>query len=391
MDRLKALPVPRVLKFAIVGASGVVVNVGMLWLLHGVLDVRIELAALLAIELSILSNFLINDAWTFRDERNRTFWMRAFGAHTGSVLAVAINYALLIVLNKQLDVYYLAAALLSIAAGAGVNYSVSALWTWRPAAPALRAVERREDSGKVVVVVPTYNEAANIQSVIDRVLALGPQYELLVVDDASPDGTADLITKQAQAGNSRVHLIRRPEKLGIGTAYVDGFRTALCLGADLIVQMDCDLSHNPTDVPRLVEAARTAHVVVGSRYVAGGRAVDWPWYREFISRGTALTYRALLGVPVHDLTGGFKCWRRDVLESLPLEEVGSKGFAFQIEMNYLTWRSGYTIREVPVTFVEREHGQSKMSFAISVECARLLWRLSFATPPAVQAERITNR
>jgi dolichol-phosphate mannosyltransferase len=391
MDRLRALPVPRVLKFAIVGASGVVVNVGMLWLLHGVLDVRIELAALLAIELSILSNFLINDAWTFRDERNRTFWMRAFGAHTGSGLAVGINYALLIVLNKQLDVYYLAAALVSIAAGAGINYSVSALWTWRPAAPALRAVERREDSGKVVVVVPTYNEAANIQSVIDRVLALGPQYELLVVDDASPDGTGELITKQAQGGNSRVHLIRRPEKLGIGTAYVDGFRTALCLGADLVVQMDCDLSHNPADVPRLVEAARAAHVVVGSRYVPGGRAVDWPWYRQLISRGTALTYRALLGVPVRDLTGGFKCWRRDVLGSLPLEDVGSKGFAFQIEMNYLTWRAGYTIREVPVTFVEREHGQSKMSFAISVEAARLLWRLSFATPPAPQPERVSNR
>jgi dolichol-phosphate mannosyltransferase len=387
---LQKLPLPRVVKFAIVGASGVFVNLGMLWTLHGALEMPIELAALIAIELSILSNLLINDIWTFHDERNRPFWARAVGAHTGSLLAVGINYALLIVLNKQLDVYYLAAAFLSIAAGAGVNYSVSALWTWRPAAPSPRAVNPQTEPGKIVVVVPTYNEAANIQTVIDRVLGLGPQYELLVVDDASPDGTAELITKQAQT-SKRLHLIRRPEKLGIGTAYVDGFRTALCLGADLIVQMDCDLSHSPADVPRLVEASRETHVVVGSRYVEGGRAVDWPWYREFISRATGLTYRALLGVPVRDLTGGFKCWRREVLESLPLEEVGSKGFAFQIEMNYLTWRAGYSIREVPVTFVEREHGQSKMSFAISVEAARLLWRLSFSTPPAVQAERVSNR
>jgi dolichol-phosphate mannosyltransferase len=345
----------------------------------------LEFAAVIAIELSIISNFLINDLWTFHDERNRAFWARAFGAHTGSGLAVAINYVLLLVLNKQLDVHYLLAALISIAAGAGVNYTVSALWTWRPAAPSPRTVSSPAGSEKIVVVVPTYNEAANIERVIDRILALGPRYELLVVDDASPDGTAELITARAQS-SSRLHLIRRPEKLGIGTAYVDGFRTALCLNADLIVQMDCDFSHDPADVPRLVAAARDAHVVVGSRYVDGGRAVDWPWYRQFISRGTGLAYRALLGVPVRDLTGGFKCWRREVLEALPLEEVGSKGFAFQIEMNYLTWRSGYVICEVPVTFTEREYGQSKMSFAISVEAARLLWRLCFGTPVSLRTD-----
>jgi dolichol-phosphate mannosyltransferase len=358
----------------------------MLWLLHGASEMPLELAAAIAIELSIISNFLINDLWTFHDERNRAFWARAAGAHTGSGLAVAINYALLLVLNKQLDVHYLTAALIAIGAGAGVNYTVSALWTWRPAAPSARPVSTLATPEKIVVVVPTYNEAANIQRVIDRILALGPQYELLVVDDASPDGTADLVTPQAQSSR-RIHLIRRPEKLGIGTAYVDGFRTALCLEADLVVQMDCDLSHDPADVPRLVQAARGAHVVFGSRYVEGGGAVGWPWYRQLISRGTGLAYRALLGMPVRDLTGGFKCWRREVLEALPLEEVGSKGFAFQIEMNYLTWRSGYTVREVPVTFVEREYGQSKMSFAISLEAARLLWRLCFGTPSLRPDER----
>jgi dolichol-phosphate mannosyltransferase len=390
LRRARAMPLPRVLKFAIVGGSGVLVNLGMLWLLHGKAELSIELAAAIAIELSIISNFLINDLWTFHDERNRSFMARAIGAHTGSGLAVAINYVVLLALNKEMGVHYLMAALLAIGAGAGVNYSVSALWTWRPAAPRARNVAALLEPQRIVVVVPTYNEAANVRGVIDRVLSLGPRYEILIVDDASPDGTAELIAAQALSSR-RVHLIRRPEKLGIGTAYVDGFRTALCLGADLVVQMDCDLSHSPSDVPRLVEAAGSSHVVVGSRYVEGGGAVGWPWYRQLISRGTGLAYRALLGVPVRDLTGGFKCWRREVLESLPLEEVGSKGFAFQIEMNYLTWRLGYTIRELPVTFVEREFGKSKMSLAISLEAARLLWKLSFGTPALRPDERLTNR
>jgi len=182
------------------------------------------------------------------------------------------------------------------------------------------------------------------------------------------------------AEDRRVHLLRRTEKLGLGTAYIDGFQVALRLGADLVFQMDGDFSHDPADLPRLAEAATTADVVIASRYVPGGSVVGWPWYRHVISLGTGLAYRAVLGIQLHDVTGGFKCWRRRALEQLPLAGVRSRGYAFQIEMNYLSWQAGYTLAEVPATFVERRQGRSKMSVAISVEAAALLWRLSLGTP-----------
>lgn len=228
---------------------------------------------------------------------------------------------------------------------------------------------------RTIVVVPTYNEAANVDPLIDAVLAQGPRFEVLVVDDASPDGTGDIVAARAST-EPRLHLMRRGGKLGLGTAYVTGFREALRLGADLVVQMDADLSHDPRELPRLTAAAESADVVVGSRYVAGAATPGWPWYRRLISRGTGLACRLALRIPVKDVTGGFKCWHRRVLEELPLEEVHSRGFAFQIEMNHLCWRSGHRITEEPVTFAERKRGRSKMSLAISVEAALLVCRLA---------------
>lgn len=232
-----------------------------------------------------------------------------------------------------------------------------------------------EASPLTLVVVPTYNEAANVEPLIDAILAQGPQFEVLVVDDASPDGTGDIVAARA-AGEPRLHLLRRPEKLGLGTAYVAGFREALRLGAALVVQMDADFSHDPRELDRLAAASEGADVVVGSRYVAGGTTPGWPWYRRLISRGMGLACRLALRIPVRDVTGGFKCWRRRVLEELPLENVRSRGFAFQIEMNHVSWRAGYRIVEAPVTFVERQRGRSKMSLGITMEAALLLWRLS---------------
>ncbi|MEX0786510.1 MAG: glycosyltransferase, partial [Dehalococcoidia bacterium] len=287
--------------------------------------------------------------------------------------------------------HYIAANLVAIAIAATVNYTGNALWTWRPAAPPARTPERMATGRqRVVVVVPTYNEAQNVRRLIAAVLGLGTHYQLLVVDDASPDGTGELVAEIA-AGEPRLHILRRAGKLGLGTAYVAGFREALRLGAGLIVQMDSDLSHDPDDVPRLVAAAETSDVAIGSRYVAGGRSVNWPWRRLLVSRGTALAYRALLGMPVHDLSGGFKCWRREALENLALEDVRSRGFAFQIEMNYLCWRGGYAITEVPVVFRDREYGKSKMSLGISIEGATLLWRLALGTPPVHQAAPVSAR
>lgn len=228
---------------------------------------------------------------------------------------------------------------------------------------------------RVIVVVPTYNEAENVGPLMDAVLAQGPRFEVLIVDDGSPDGTGELVAAKA-SGEPRLHLIRRAGKLGLGTAYVRGFQEALALGADLVIQMDSDFSHDPADLPRLVEAAGRADVVIGSRYVAGGSTPGWPWYRHLASGGAGLACRALLGIPIRDATGGFKCWRRQALEQLPLERVRCRGFAFQLEMNYLSWRSGYSIVETPVRFVDRERGRSKMSLAITVEGALLLGRLS---------------
>lgn len=381
LGRLREAPVPRVVRFALIGTSGIAVNTGVLWALIELAGLPLLLAGALAIEAAICSNFVLNDGWTFHQtHRRRPWWLRGVAFHGTAALAAGINLSLLPLLVTVADVYYLAANLVAIALAAAVNYSGNALWTWRPAAPPPRAPEALHVADqRVVVVVPTYNEAGNVQRLMDAVLGLGPQYQLLFVDDASPDGTGDLLAERA-AEDPRVHLIRRSGKLGLGTAYVAGFREALRLGADLVVQMDCDFSHDPADVPRLVAAAASSDVVVGSRYVPGGASVNWPWHRQLISRGTGLAYRALLGMPVRDLSGGFKCWRRQVLVELPLDEVRSRGFAFQIEMNYLCWRFGFAVSEVPVIFRDREQGVSKMSLGISLEGVALLWRLSLGTP-----------
>ena len=234
-----------------------------------------------------------------------------------------------------------------------------------------------EAGKRTIVVVPTYNEAGNVEQVVDSILAQGPGFEVLIVDDASPDGTGDLVAAKA-ADEPRLHLLRRSGKLGLGTAYVAGFREALRLGADLIAQMDADLSHDPEELPRFVAAAEEADVVIGSRYVKGGSTPGWPWHRRLISGGMGLACRLLLRIPVKDPTSGFKCWRRQVLEELPLDKVRSRGFAFQIEMNHMCWRAGYRMVELPVTFVDRQRGTSKMSLAISVEAAALLCRLSLS-------------
>ncbi len=235
---------------------------------------------------------------------------------------------------------------------------------------------------KKIVVIPTYNEAANIRGLLAAVLAHGPDYEALVVDDASPDGTGDIVAALA-AHEPRVHLLSRQRKLGLGTAYVAGFQRALELGAGLVFQMDADLSHDPADLPRLAWAAEQADVAVGSRYVRGGYTVGWPWHRRLVSAGMNVACRLLLRTPVRDVTGGFKCWRRHVLEALPLSQVRATGFAFQIEMSYLARQAGFSQVEVPVAFVDRRAGASKMSLAIALEAAALLARLSLAPPRAV--------
>ncbi|WP_217914395.1 polyprenol monophosphomannose synthase [Miltoncostaea marina] len=232
--------------------------------------------------------------------------------------------------------------------------------------------------GPVWVVLPTYEEAENVQLMLRAVLATadraGLDLRVLVVDDGSPDGTADLAAAVA-AADGRVAVLRRAAKEGIGPAYRAGFRRALDEGARLVVEMDCDFSHDPARLPALVAAAADADLVLGSRYVRGGGVARWGPLRRAISRGGCLYAQAVLRVPVRDLTGGFKCFRREVLEAIPLDEVTAAGYGFQIEMTYRALVLGFRVAEVPIVFTERERGTSKMSRRIVWEAAALVPRL----------------
>jgi dolichol-phosphate mannosyltransferase len=232
--------------------------------------------------------------------------------------------------------------------------------------------------GPVWVVIPTYEEAENVAPMLEAVLAVMDRHGLagriLVVDDGSPDGTAD-IAAQVAARDPRVEVVRRAAKEGIGPAYRAGFRRALEEGAALVVEMDCDFSHDPRDVPALVAAAGEADLVLGSRYVPGGGVTHWGPLRRAISRGGCWYARTVLGAPVRDLTGGFKCFRREVLERIPLDEVTATGYGFQVEMTYRALRLGFRVVEVPITFRERTRGRSKMGGRIVWEAALLVPRL----------------
>jgi dolichol-phosphate mannosyltransferase len=216
-----------------------------------------------------------------------------------------------------------------------------------------------------VVCLPTYNERDNLPRVIDALEPLGVR--VLVIDDSSPDGTGELADELA-ARRDWVSVLHRERKEGLGPAYLAGFKEVLRGGAEYVLEMDADLSHDPADVPRLIEAcASGADLALGSRYVEGGGTENWGRGRRFVSAGGSFYARTLLGVPIRDLTGGFKCFRREVLETIDLDAVHSKGYAFQIELTYRALRAGFTVVEVPIVFADRTHGDSKMSRAIFLE------------------------
>jgi dolichol-phosphate mannosyltransferase len=222
---------------------------------------------------------------------------------------------------------------------------------------------------RVTVCLPTYNERENVERMIRALHGLG--VHVLVIDDGSPDGTGEIADRLAAELDS-VSVLHREKKEGLGPAYLAGFRRALDDGAELIMEMDCDFSHDPADVQRLIAAADDADLVCGSRYVEGGGTRNWGPVRRFISRGGSLYAQVVLGLHVRDLTGGFKCIRRAVLETLPLDEIHSKGYAFQIETTFRASRKGFRVREVPITFVDRVEGGSKMSRSIVVEA---VWKV----------------
>jgi dolichol-phosphate mannosyltransferase len=228
---------------------------------------------------------------------------------------------------------------------------------------------------KALVIVPTYNERENISRFLDEVLKKG--VDVLVVDDASPDRTAGVVKDHPMFGK-RVHLIERPKKLGLGSAYVEGFRWALAMGYDPILEMDADFSHNPDDIPRMIDMSRQYDLVIGSRYVAGANVVNWPLRRLLLSYFANLYARVMVFMwDIKDITGGFKCYRRRVIEAMPLDRIESDGYGFQIETNFLSRQKGFSIVEIPIVFTERRAGMSKMSKRIIWEAFWLVLRLSF--------------
>lgn len=244
------------------------------------------------------------------------------------------------------------------------------------AAADLPHTEAGATTSDVVVIIPTYNESRNITSILETVLSLDGSYSVIVVDDGSPDGTGRLVKQVCERFPKRVQLIEREAKSGLGTAYLAGFRLALEQGFQLICQMDADFSHDPTDLPRLVDTIRGgADMAIGSRYRDGVRVVNWPLSRLILSYGASVYTRLITGLPVRDVTAGFKCIDRRVLEGLELERITSNGYSFQVELHYRTWKKGFNVVEVPIVFTERVEGTSKMNRSIVKEAALKVWEL----------------
>ena len=229
---------------------------------------------------------------------------------------------------------------------------------------------------KILIITPTYNEIANINQFTDAILSSNENFHMLVVDDSSPDGTGDFIKSHFKF-NDRLFLLSRPGKMGLGTAYIKGFKWAIQNNYSFVLQMDADLSHNPSDIDKLLSSAESYDLVIGSRYLKGFNVVNWPLRRLLLSYFANLYTRILIGLPIHDSTGGFKCFRIDVLKNINLDEVISEGYSFQIEMNYLSWLNNARIKEQSIIFTDRTVGQSKMSKKIIIEAVFMVPKIMF--------------
>lgn len=229
---------------------------------------------------------------------------------------------------------------------------------------------------KTLIIVPTYNELENLPRLLPEVLSKDSNIDVLIIDDNSPDGTAAFVENEIKK-NNRIHLIKRESKQGLGTAYIAGFKYALQKDYQLIFEMDADFSHDPNEIPKFLEEIKTADVVLGSRYKNGVNVINWPMRRLLLSWFANFYTRLITGMPLHDATGGFKCFKREVLEAINFEHVKSNGYAFQIEMNFKAWKKGFRIKEIPIIFVDRVKGNSKMSKKIVREAVFMVWKLRF--------------
>ncbi len=229
-------------------------------------------------------------------------------------------------------------------------------------------------NNKILVIIPTFNELENLPRLLPEVFSKSDGIDVLIVDDNSPDGTAAFIETEMKT-NSRLHIIKRKSKQGLGTAYIAGFKYALQRDYQFIFEMDADFSHDPNEIPKFLEEIKKYDVVIGSRYINGVNVINWPMRRLLLSWFANLYTRIITGMPVHDATGGYKCFRREVLQAINLEHVRSNGYAFQIEMNFNAWKKGFKLKEIPIIFVDRIKGKSKMSKKIVREAVTMVWKL----------------
>jgi dolichol-phosphate mannosyltransferase len=227
---------------------------------------------------------------------------------------------------------------------------------------------------KILIIIPTYNELDNLPRLLPEVLSKNEGIDVLIVDDNSPDGTAAFVENEMK-NNSRIHLIKRESKQGLGTAYIAGFKYALQNNFDLIFEMDADFSHDPNEIPQFLEAIKNADLVLGSRYINGVNVINWPMSRLLLSWFANWYTRIITGLPIKDATGGFKCFKREVLDAIDLDQVKSNGYAFQIEMSFKAWKKGFKVKEIPIIFVDRVKGKSKMSKKIVREAVTMVWKL----------------
>jgi len=364
------------LKFCLVGASGYLVNVCAFALALG-LSFHHLAAAGAAFAIAMASNFWWNRRWTFATG-DRGLLRPAARFFTVSVAAFVFALAVLELLVGSAGLPALAAQPAAVMAATPLSFLGNRSWSFGGRAPATAEPALPADDGarpNTWLVVPTYNEAENLERFVRTVLpplaTAAGEHRVLIVDDSSPDGTGEIADRLAAELDS-VEVLHRVEKDGLGRAYAAGFERALAEGAELVMQMDADFSHDPEHIPSLIAAARDADLVLGSRYVAGGGVTDWGLTRRLLSRGGSWYARTILGVPVRDITGGFKCFRRELIERLAFSGFQTAGFGFQVEVTYRALRGGARVREVPILFRDRQVGASKMSSRIVLEA---IWRV----------------
>ncbi|MFP3914780.1 MAG: glycosyltransferase [Actinomycetota bacterium] len=375
---------PTFMRFALVGATGVVVNNLILFLLHGLAGLLLPIASVVAVESAIVSNFLLNDRWTFRRLQPEVGRFLRFNVVSAGGLLV--NVAVLTSLVELFGLHYLIANLAGIGAALAWNFSINVRWTWAPAAEAAETAgavgtyEKGEAMSEDLVVIPTYNEAQNIKPLVEEILEQGP-FDVLVVDDGSPDGTGAIADRMAGQHPHRVRVLHRSGKQGLGSAYRAAFDWALARPYRRIYQMDADWSHAPGTLRELRrKLGEGSDLVLGSRWVRGGGVKGWPFWRLAVSRFGSRYARTILRLRQRDLTGGFKGFRRSVLESIRLEEIRSNGYAFQIETTYRAELAGARVTEIPIVFVDRVRGKSKMGWPIILEAMRVVVGLRLRRP-----------